>query len=165
VTRRLKPVLKPKAIPEIAKTRYAHNFRLSLDANWQLHRMCRATGKTRSAVIEGLLTPSFSELFRRFREDKSFAEIVEETGYTPDIVRLARREYDAGWNEPLPLKIQTLNKRLELKELEIDQTLLERMSDERLERLRGQTRRVELEQQLRIERTRAVSAPTPREGR
>jgi hypothetical protein len=116
-----------------------------------------ATKKTRSQMIESLLTPSFALLFGLFREGKGFAEIVEETGYTPDVVRHARREWQAGWEEPVPVVIKTLDKRLQIKEMELDQTMIERASEERVERLKAHTKKMELEHEVRIERTRALA--------
>jgi hypothetical protein len=151
------PVLNPKAFPKIGKSRYAYGFTLSGDANWMLDRICKATGRTRSGAIEGLLLPSYSLLFERFLEGASFASIIVETHYAPDVVRQARREYDAGWKEPEPVILRALDKRLQIKELEVDQAMIERTSEERVERLRADTEKRRLDQELRIERTRAVA--------
>jgi hypothetical protein len=154
---RKNPVLNPKAYPKIGKARYTYGFTMSGEANWMLERICKATGRTRSGAIEGLLLPSYSLLFERFMEGASFASIIVETHYTPDVVRQARREYDAGWKEPEPVILRTLDKRLQIKELEVDQAMIERSSEERVARLQAETEKRRQEYELRIERTRAVA--------
>jgi polyhydroxyalkanoate synthesis regulator phasin len=109
-------------------------------------------------MVESLITPSFAMLFKMFREGKTFAEIVEATEYTPDVVRHARREYEAEWKEPEPVQIRALDKKLQIRELEVDKAMIEKASEERVERLRAQTKRIELEHEVRIERTRATAA-------
>jgi hypothetical protein len=53
--------------------------------------------------------------------------------------------------------IKTLDKRLQIKEMELDQTMIERASEERVERLKAHTKKMELEHEVRIERTRALA--------
>jgi hypothetical protein len=158
MTKRLNSVLDPRKVPNVGRARVAYNFTLSGEANWQLHRMCKATGKSRSMMMESLLLPNYSLLFEKFDEGASFSEVVKTTYYPPDVVRHARREYDAGWKEPEPVHIRALDKKLQIRELEVDKAMIEKASEERVERLRAQTKRIELEHEVRIERTRATAA-------
>jgi hypothetical protein len=150
-------VHKPKSNPKTGQARYQCTFILGGQANWQLHEMCRVTGKTRSAMVESLILPNFALLFGKFDEGLPFSRVVQETFYSPDTVRQARREYDAGWTEPVPLAIKALDKKLQIKEMELDQTMIERASEERIERLKAHTKKIELEHEVRIERTRALA--------
>jgi hypothetical protein len=150
-------VHKPKSNPKTGQARYQCTFILGGQANWQLHEMCRVTGKNRSAMVESLILPNFALLFGKFDEGIPFSRVVQETYYSPDVVRQARREYDAGWAEPVPIEIKALDKKLQIKELDMDIALIERTSEERVERLRADTEKRRLDQELRIERTRAVA--------
>jgi hypothetical protein len=154
--RKMHPVAKPKRIAGIGRSRITYSFTLSPEANWQLYRMCKATGKTRSGVLESLLLPDFVLLFEKFDAGLSFSDVVKSTGYNPDVVRHARREYDAAWKEPEPAHIRALDKKIQIKELEFDRTLVERSADERIARLKAEADRRALEHEIRIERTRAV---------
>jgi hypothetical protein len=156
--RKFNPVRSAKNLPRIGRMRFAYTFTLSSDANAKLEKICKATNRTRSIVIEGLLLPDFAELFRRFREGESFAAVVEQTSHSPDIVRDARREYEAGWTAPVPIEIKALDRKIQIKELEVDQTLVERASDERIERIKVDAERRKQEHEVRIERTRAASS-------
>jgi hypothetical protein len=155
--RKLNPVTSAKNLPRIGRMRYAYTFTLSSDANARLERLCRALNRTRSIVIEGFLLPDYTELFRLFREGTDFGSVVEQTHQSPDIVRQARLEWESGWKAPVPVEIKALDKKIQIKELEVDQTMIERSSEERVERLRAETEKRRLDQELRIERTRAVS--------
>jgi hypothetical protein len=139
--------------------RKPHNFTLSDAVDETITRTAQKLGCSRSAAIEKAFFIDYADIFRRFKEGQSFVDIVIETRTDPQCIRLAKEEYDKGFEKMTLAESKMLDRRLDVEILRIEKQLEakteEIQSKERVEMSKLETKRDLAERKARLEADKA----------
>jgi hypothetical protein len=114
--------------------RKPYTFTLSDSVNEAINKSAHRHGLSRSGAIERMFTiDEYSDLFRRFKEGQSFVDIVIETCVSPQCVRMAKDEYDHGFERPPIVEDQVVDKKIQAREKQLEIREAEIKSKERIE--------------------------------
>lgn len=96
-----------------------------------------------------MLAPKVALLFKHYKKETPFHEVVIDTGMPPDVVRHFRQEYDAGWKAPEYTTEKILEKKIELAQIKADAIALQAMANTKIAREESEAKRYVAEAEVR----------------